>query len=111
MPVRVGYTGVKSEVLAGAGAGQYGPSRHSDGGQLPRRRDASNYFTDAAASWVGCANRDIDYMPVSGDHQPWTIGKRSVDAKRTVIEVTQAAKNGSSACERAITMKTKIVID
>jgi hypothetical protein len=34
-----------------------------------------------------------------------------MDAKRTVIEVTQAAKDGSTACERAITTKTNIVID
>jgi hypothetical protein len=63
-----GYTGVKSEVLAGAGAGNTGHLVTQTVVSFPTGADASNYFTHAAASWVGCANHDIDYTPVSGDH-------------------------------------------
>ena len=106
-----GYTGVQTQVLANAGGA--GPTHvvNQTVVSFPASADAKQYLTRAAASWVDCANRDIDYKEASGDHKPWTLGKPAIDPKKTVIEVTQAAKDGSSACERAITMKTNIVID
>jgi len=105
-----GYTGVKTQVLATGGAD---PTHvvNQTVVSFPTSADAEQYLTHTAASWTACANHDIDYTEASGDHKPWTIGKPSIDTEKTVIEVTQAAKDGRSACERAITMKTNIVID